>query len=323
MKLTLPTLAAASLLAAAGAIHAQNTGVSRPEELNDSITTAAPAPSHYVKPSAGIPITASAPPTAETPAPAAVVAETPAEIPATPVLHTHDAATEAASPIEAAAAPKHTFTVDPNDPDSGVVLERKTQPNELPEGVLLHASLNQTLSTTVTHPGDHFTARLTTDVIYHGKVFVPRDSLVFGRVTEVRAGKAFGHAAMMRLQPDTLQLTDGTRYQLAAEVIDFDKTSDAHHDSSVGNEGAITENRHTKEKLAAVSAVTGTAAVAGAVIGGGVGAVVGAGIGAGAGIVWWSKQGHDQTIAINTGLILELNDAIFFKQEAQTATLGR
>jgi hypothetical protein len=330
MKLTLPSLAAASLLAAAATLQAQTTGVSHPEELNDTITTSAPAPSHYVEPSAGTPVATAQPVVTAitettTTSNATTLATAPAteEAPAVAVLHTHDAEAVASPPDETAVVAKHEMVVDPNDPNSGVVLERPTKPNELPEGTLLHAALNQTLSSAVIQPGDKFTARLTADVMYHGRVFIPRDSLVFCRVTEVRAGKAFGHAAMMRLQPDTLQMTDGTRYPLAAAIIDFDKTADAHRDSHVGAEGAITADRHTREKLAALSLTTGSAAVAGAVLGGGVGAVVGAGIGAGAGLVWWSKQDHDQTLASNTGLVLQLNDAIFFRAQAQTASLGR
>ena len=51
-----------------------------------------------------------------------------------------------------------------------------------------------------------------------------------------------------------------------------------------------------------MSATTGTAAVAGAVLGGGVGAVVGAGIGAGVSTAWWLRQDRQEEIPQDTGV---------------------
>ena len=72
-KFAIPTLSFAALLLAAPCLFAQETGVSHPETLNDTLTTVPPAPatSHYVKPSAGIPISMNAPsaPVYQAPAP--------------------------------------------------------------------------------------------------------------------------------------------------------------------------------------------------------------------------------------------------------------
>jgi hypothetical protein len=295
MKLT--TLAVASILAAASTLPAQTTGTSHPEDLNDSITTAStPVPQHYQKPSPAVPMTP-APAAAPTPT---LVTRVPEPAPAAERRST-----------EMAIADPDGFVVDPNDITSGVVMAAPTRSNELPMGTLIHAALDDTLSTTTTHEGEKFSAHLTNDILNRGQVLLPAGSVIRGRVTEVRAAKRFGNGAMMRLQPDSITLPDGTRYAFNAEIIDFDHASDAHQNSRVSEEGAIVNNGHPAAKVAGLSLTTGSAAVAGAMIGGGVGAVVGAGIGAGAGLIWWGKQEHNQVLIQGTVMILNLDHSLF------------
>lgn len=289
--------AAASLFTIAAAAGAQTTGVSHPEDLNDSITTVSSPTSsaHYVKPSPAIPV--------ETPAPAPISAPLTAAQEA-PVLHAHTVEPTASYAYET--QPKHPV-VDPDDVDSGVVTEVPAGPNELPVGTLIRVSLDKSISTETARKGEPFTAHLTADLQRRGKVLIPTGSLLRGRITEVREGKTFGASAMLRLQPDSVTLPDGTRLPLAAEVIDFDHTQDSYQNSKISGEGNIVANQHVGAKLGALGLTTGSAAVAGAVLGGGVGAVVGAGIGAGAGVIWWAKQNHQQTIPEGTVLVLNLD----------------
>lgn len=313
MKLT--TLAAASVLAAAaGTLAAQQSGVSHPEELNDTITASSATPAtgdHYHKPSPAVAAEPAAAAIVTAPASAPVVASAPATV---------------ATPMQTVAPGHMLAQMDPDgfvvsdDPTSGIVKARPTRSNELAEGTLIHAALDDTLSTVDAQRGRIFTAHLSSDVMNNGRVLLPAGSVIRGRVTEVREARRFHAPAMMRLQPDTVTLPDGTQYPLAAQIIDFDRMSDAKRDVRVNNEGEIISNGHTQRKLAGVSLTTGSAAVAGAVIAGAPGALVGAGIGAGAGVIWWNKQDHNQTLAQGTVMILNLDRPLFVGTDTTVAT---
>jgi hypothetical protein len=85
---------------------------------------------------------------------------------------------------------------------------------------------------------------------------------------------------------------------LHAQVVDTGEDNKV----SVNQEGTILRRDHPKETLAVMSLATGSAAVAGAMIGGGVGAVVGAGIGAGASTVIWLKEDRQTALPRDTAL---------------------
>ena len=280
MKLHLPlTLCAASLLMPF-ALTAQTYGTSHPEDLNDNIVSADPAPpqQHYVKPSAGIPAT-----------PDNSVANN-------PQLTERQPAPDATSNLQS------NFTVT-DDPNSGVVIDVPTGPDDLPIGTRLTAQMQNEISTKVTPAGTAFTASLIADVMHQGRVLLPVGSTVHGRITQIHGGRRIGGASAIRLQPDTISLPDGTTYRIDAEVSDLDHYQDSH----VNREGAIVSNSHGKTDAIVLSATTGTAVVAGAMLGGGVGAVVGLGIGAGAGVVWWLKQDHQQTLPQGTEIVFALD----------------
>jgi len=280
MKLPMPlTLCAVSLLPLA--LTAQTYGTSHPENLPDTIvsTDPAPPPQHYVKPSAGVPVTADA-----------------TTSDATPQLATRqpDAGTTATG--------QSTFTVT-SDPNSGVVIDVPTGPNDLPIGTRIAAQMQTEISTKVTPAGTPFTAALISDVMHQGRVLLPTGSIVHGRITQIHGGRRIGGASAIRLQPDTVSLPDGTTYRIDAEVSDLDH----YQDSRVNREGTIVANNHGKTAAIVIGATTGTAVVAGAMLGGGVGAVVGLGIGAGAGVVWWLKQDRQQTLPQGTEIVFCLN----------------
>jgi hypothetical protein len=224
---------------------------------------------------------------------------------ADPTLQSHPN-TPAADALE-----ERTPVVDPNNVDSGIVVDIPAAPNEVPTGTLVHIVLDQTLGTATAYIGQHFTARLTAAIVRHGSVMVPQGSQLEGRVSDVRTGSWIGPGPMLRLHPDFVVLPDGTRYRFSADVIDLDQTQTVHDQSRVGEEGEIVSNPHLKARLAALSLTTGSAAAAGAVVGGGVGALVGAGIGAGAGAIWWARQHHDQVLPEGTRLVLQMSQPLF------------
>lgn len=310
MKLTIPSLAAASVLTLAAAAPAQTTGVSHPELLNDNITTAQPAPAYTPAPVTPIPAASTdhyVPPSHAAVAP---VQQAPA-----PILHPR---TDPA--VAAAVSQVRTPDVDPNDPNSGVVISVPAAPGELPTGTLLRVSLDTTLSTETAHRGTPFTGHIMRDVMRDGQVLIPAGSLLRGRVAEARSSHHFGSGPMLLLQPDTVSLPDGSTRLLDAQLIDFGTNDDVQRDSHVSGEGEVVSNSHFKGHLTALSLTTGSAAVAGAMMGGGVGAVVGGLVGAGAGAILWARQGHEQTLPSGTVLVLQLNAPLRVSTPAMTAT---
>jgi hypothetical protein len=261
---------------------AQTTGTSHPEDAPATADTA-----HYVKPS-----------------------------PAAPALQQHTDSTNiygayrpykpAANVETAEVHHSNSSAIVTDDPNSGVVINVPVGPNELPIGTTLKANLQNDISTKETAAGTRFTAMLSEDVMRNGKVFIPSGSMVHGRVTQIHGGSHLGKSAAIRLQPDNVTLPDGTTYRLNAEVTDLDHFRDSH----VGSEGNIVSNSNAKATAAALSLTTGSAVVAGAMIGGGVGAVVGLGVGVGAGTVWWLKKDRQETLPHGTEIVFMLDGSL-------------
>ena len=290
--------AAAFVLLPASQLFAQMTGTSHPEELDDTVPTPAAQTggSHYVKPSPAVPMPAD---TAATPA---------------PILRQHDDAVAAPQPYptETAAARIPQRTIDKSlivtdDVNSGIVTDvPAVGPNELPIGTRLKATLEQPISTVTTTAGTRFSAILSANVSHNGIVLIPAGSLVNGRITQVRGGRAIGGAAAIRLRPDTVSMPDGATYKLNADVTDLDRFEASH----VNNEGAIVANTDPHLTTAAIGLTTTSAVVAGAVIGGGVGAVVGLGVGAGVATVWWFKHDRQQELPRGTAIVFTLTNSL-------------
>jgi hypothetical protein len=282
LKLPLSLLAAALLLPQ---LSAQTTGTAHPEALDDNIVSGDPAPQqpqHYVKPSPAVPM---------------------ATTPGAPTLNTRSEEVYGPYVPYKGTVSRATATSVTDDPTSGVVMDVPTGPDELPIGTRLIAQLQTPISTRITPAGTLFTAALIADVMHHGRVLLPAGAIIHGRITQIHGGRRIGGASAIRMQPDTVILTDGASYRLDAEVSDLDHFQDSH----VNSEGAIVANSHGKSTGIIIGATTGTAVVAGAMLGGGVGAVVGLGVGAGIGTIVWLKQDHQQTLEPGTEIVFALN----------------
>ena len=292
LKLPLSLVAAAFLLPQ---LSAQTTGTAHPEALDDTMVSGdpAPQPQHYVKPSPAVPAASDS---AQTSAPA--LNSRPEETYG-PYVPYNGGKPSAPTHTSTSAS---TFSVT-DDPTSGVVMDVPSGPSDLPIGTRLTAQLQTSISTKVTPAGTPFTAALIADVTHQGRVLLPAGAIVHGRITQIHGGRRIGGASAIRLQPDTVSLPDGATYRIDAEVSDLDHYQDSH----VNHEGTIVANSHAKTAGIIVGATTGTAVVAGAMIGGGIGAVVGLGVGAGIGTVVWLKQDHQQTLDPGTEIVFALN----------------
>ena len=338
---------AACVLLPAATLLGQATGVSHPDDLDDTITTRPAA-----KPSAAVPLDAApAYPTAAAPAvlleqrdsPAPIVSAPPASlrtstilpaqtvtvtttrtsvtsVPATQnsVAYDPDANIVTQRSIDAAnAAEARQELADGDTPDPAVTFVKRgpASPFELPEGSQIAVTLKSRLSTSDTRVGAPFQAETTRDVVRNGIVLIPARSVVSGRVTALHGGARIHGAAYIRLQPQFVTLPDGTSFHLVAQIVDTD-LGDAVH---ITSEGTIKHSDNVKGTLSAAGLATGSTAVAGALIAGPAGALVGAGVGVGVSTVVLLRQDQQQVLAPGTGLVLALTSPLDVRSSADQA----
>ncbi len=310
-KLSIPFTAAALALLSTPLL-AQMTGVSHPEDLDDTQPTLTQDGSHYVPPgqhsaSVGVAV--------PTPVSAAQSPAVPPPSPAAPTLYQRlPQYQQTPTPTTAANTPSAAVA----DPDAEIVTSVPVGPNELPIGAKLNATLQQPISTQTTQRGSRFTAQLTADVSYNGVVLLPAGSIIYGVVSRIHGGRAMEGPAAIRLQPNSVALPDGTVYPLQADVTGLDHYTASHLDS----EGSIVANTHPGQTAAAVGLTTTSAVVAGAVIGGGVGALVGLGVGAGAVTVWWIKHDRQQELPTGTAMVFTLDTPLHLYPAAAQVSPG-
>jgi hypothetical protein len=335
MKTALATTAALALLitpAASLSLQAQTSGVSAPPAAVDPGPEAPVIP----KPSAAVPMQPSyqsyqpyqpaqpSAPNASMPA-AAPITRSPGQhfdpdaevvtsvarpedvnegvVTSVPATHARYAATAGDGDVNEGVV---TSVAAPEDVNAGVVTFLASDPNLVPVGTLLRARIRETLSTATTPVGSPFTAELIAPLEHDGRVIIPAGSLIRGRVTVVRGGKRISGVAAIHLLPERVILPDGTHYDLRAQVVDTDQDQV----TRIDREGTLLRRDHIKSTLAVMSLTTGSAAAAGAVLGGGVGAVVGAGIGAGASTIWWLKQDRQLEVPEHTSLVFDLTEPL-------------
>ena len=188
------------------------------------------------------------------------------------------------------------------DVDANVVTQIAGPANQLPIGTLVKTRMGQDLSTLATVEGTIFTAALTEPVERDGRVLLPAGSLLSGRVTDVHGGRRISGAASIHLQPMTVTLPDGTKYNLHAQVIDTNLLQAV----KVDREGTIVRRDHPKEMLAVLSLTAGSGAAAGGIIGGVPGALIGAAAGAGVSTALWLKQDRQTNVPVNAQIIFAL-----------------
>ncbi|MHB8302214.1 MAG: hypothetical protein ACYDC6_05145 [Acidobacteriaceae bacterium] len=188
------------------------------------------------------------------------------------------------------------------DPYADVVTSVPSGPNQLPEGTILRVTLNQDLSTATTQPGSLFSARLVEPVKKDGKIVIPIGSTVTGRVTSVSSGKRIRGGATIRLRPDEVNLPDGTRYFLHAEVYDL---ANRNH-IKPGSEGTVVSSDHGKRTASEAGLFGGGAAAAGFLIAGGPAALVAGGAAAGYVGAHWLLESHQAILPKDSEVVFGL-----------------
>jgi hypothetical protein len=152
--------------------------------------------------------------------------------------------------------------------------------------------------------GETFRCRVASDVVQGEKVLIPAGAEIDGRVVGISTGHVGGHGSM-QLLPETVILTDGTRYQLRAVI-----TGTPGARSKVGSEGTILPASRMKRNGIEYGGAVGAGATTGAILGGPVGAAAGSMVGAGV-ITAHLLVSHPQaTLEPDTAMIFTLTEPL-------------
>jgi hypothetical protein len=192
------------------------------------------------------------------------------------------------------------------DPDGDIVHPAETlRPGELAPGSTIRVRLMHRLSTAYSERGETFRTRVASDVVQGNEVLIPAGSEIDGRVVQVSRGHTGGYGTM-RLRPESVIMTDGTRYRLYAEV-----TAAPGSGNRVQGEGTIRPGSRFEHDGVEFGVAAGGGAIAGAVVAGPVGALTGSLVGAGIVTVHLLVSHPQATLESGTALHLTLTEPLY------------
>ena len=181
---------------------------------------------------------------------------------------------------------------------------------QLPAGMLLPCIVETPLNSKTAHAGDVFRARVSAAVLDdQGRLLVPRDSLIAGRVETVQAAQTRRRPGIIEVSFSELTI-GGQRYPLNGMLVPpDDPRGKGKPQLDIDNEGAVRGQRSTTKRTAAF---IGGGAGAGALIGAfTTGAVFGAGFGAViGGVVVLLAKGKQAVVEPGMKIGVELNQPL-------------
>jgi len=194
------------------------------------------------------------------------------------------------------------------DPDGDIVHPERLSPGELGAGTTIRVRLMHRLSTAYSEKGEAFRTRVASDVVRGSQVLIPAGSEIDGRVIAVSKGHAAGYGTM-RLRPETVILSDGTRYKLYAEV-----TGTPGSNTRIEGESTIRPGSRLGRDGVEYGAAVGGGAVTGALLGGPVGALTGSVVGAGFVTVHLLVSHPQATLESGTAMQFTLTEPLYLAQ---------
>ncbi|HUM06719.1 MAG TPA: hypothetical protein VLT90_14730 [Terriglobales bacterium] len=95
--------------------------------------------------------------------------------------------------------------------------QASTQPQtRVPAGTTIVAELSKSLDAKKAKPGDKVEARTSMDLLSQGKVIIPRNTKITGRVTEVKAHSKDSPDSRLGITFDRIAMKDGSELQMQA-----------------------------------------------------------------------------------------------------------
>jgi hypothetical protein len=185
--------------------------------------------------------------------------------------------------------------------DDDIVSSVPVPDNEAPEGTPIHARMDQQISSRESPVGTPWSAKVSRDVTVAGRVVIPAGSIVRGRVSHAEYGHRIAGPASLRLNPESVDLPDGTHYLLHAVVSETGPNTKVK-----GDEGTIESKDHPKRMAVEAASGTGGGAVLGAAVAGPAGAVAGTVIGAGVVTAHWLIEDHAAVLPRDSEIVFGL-----------------
>ncbi len=147
----------------------------------------------------------------------------------------------------------------------------------LPAGTVITVRLASTVGSKTSNTGDHFNATIATPVESGGKVVLPKEAEVLGKVVDAKAQGRFKGGAVLRLALESVTINGDAHDIKTSSVSRFQKGKG-------------------KRSAAMIGGGAGGGALIGGLAGGGKGALIGAVLGAGAGTAGAAYTGEKEIV---------------------------
>ena len=232
--------------------------------------------------------------------------------------NTTPAATVQPAPAVSTPAPASqavAATAAPTQPDVRLRTRPESNSVMLPTATVLRLKLNETISTEKVRRGQKVEASLTQAVELDGRVILPVGSYVECEVLSASNPRRISGRPTIVIKARKAQLPEGGDLYFTASMID---TANPHH-LDVDEEGRLRGVTHEAMDNVELAAMTGTGAIAGAVIGGPAGFAIGTATGAAAATGHRLAKHHHLTLPAGTELFFELDEPATTSREMASA----
>ena len=172
----------------------------------------------------------------------------------------------------------------------------------VPAGTALTVTLDRTLTTFSSKPGDVFSGHIKQALVLDGKTVIPAGATVEGKVTKVSEPRRIAGKPTIGIRPQAVILPNGQRLAFDATLVDTNLRG-----TDVNEEGQFKGSGRDRKDTTEIAAGTGGGMLAGGLIGGGPGVLIGGAVGAGATAVHWFARHKSAMIPAGTELVMELN----------------
>jgi hypothetical protein len=183
----------------------------------------------------------------------------------------------------------------------------------VPQGTALDAVLTSAIDSSVTRPGDLFSAKLNSPLYTGSDLVLPANTILEGQVSDATKAGVTGKNGLLTLRLVNAVTPDGTRYPLSA-IVTANQADKKLHEDKNGNLKGQNTSASVKSGALRTAAWTGAGTIAGLcfapIVGGavGAGAIVGVATGGAVGLgsnVW--RKGKDAKITSGTHLSFALD----------------